>query len=145
MISRSRSAPTAEAMSIEWTRSANKTVTCLYSADRVACVSGAPHLLQKSESGGRCVPQDVHDSPVVVSPSPLGSTSIWCHRRSAVSVISHVVSDMDFFRDYLDRYEKMATDLGFGGHMRGPRRWRDSGGESGVARHSMQAVRARRC
>ncbi len=32
MISRSRSAPTAAAMSIEWTTSANNTVTCLYSA-----------------------------------------------------------------------------------------------------------------
>ena len=34
MISRSRSAPTAAAMSIECTTSANSTVTCLYSADR---------------------------------------------------------------------------------------------------------------
>ena len=33
MISRSRSAPTAAAMSIECTTSANSTVTCLYSAD----------------------------------------------------------------------------------------------------------------
>ena len=32
MISRSRSAPTAEAMSMECTTSANRTVTCLYSA-----------------------------------------------------------------------------------------------------------------
>jgi hypothetical protein len=32
MISRNRSAPTAAAISIEWTTSANKTVTCLYSA-----------------------------------------------------------------------------------------------------------------
>ena len=39
MISRSRSAPTAAAMSIECTTSANSTVTCLYSADWVACVS----------------------------------------------------------------------------------------------------------
>lgn len=80
MISRNRSGPTAFAMSIECTTSANRTVTCLYSADRVTGVTGALHLLQNSESGGRCVPQDVHDSPVVVSPSPVGSTSIWCHR-----------------------------------------------------------------
>ena len=33
MISRSRSAPTAAAMSIECTTSANRTVTCLYSAE----------------------------------------------------------------------------------------------------------------
>ena len=51
MISRSRSAPTAAAMSIECTTSANSTVTCLYSADRVACVSGAPHSLQNLEFG----------------------------------------------------------------------------------------------
>ena len=38
MISRSRSAPTAAAMSIECTTSANSTVTCLYSADWAACV-----------------------------------------------------------------------------------------------------------
>ena len=36
MISRSRSAPTAAAMSIECTTSANSTVTCLYSAGVVA-------------------------------------------------------------------------------------------------------------
>ena len=36
MISRNRSAPTAAAMSIECTTSANSTVTCLYSADWVA-------------------------------------------------------------------------------------------------------------
>ena len=80
MISRSRSAPTAFAMSIECTTSANRTVTCLYSADRVTGVTGAPHLLQNSESGGSCVPQEEHDSPVVVNPTPTGSTSIWCHR-----------------------------------------------------------------
>ena len=51
MISRSRSAPTAAAMSIECTTSANSTVTCLYSADRVACVTGAPHSLQNLEFG----------------------------------------------------------------------------------------------
>ena len=91
MISRSRSAPTAAAMSIECTTSANSTVTCLYSADRVACVSGAPHSLQNLEFGGSSVPHDPHASPVAVSPpppSPLGSTSVSCHRWSAMSVIS---------------------------------------------------------
>ena len=39
MISRNRSISTAAAMSIECTTSANSTVTCLYSADWVACVS----------------------------------------------------------------------------------------------------------
>ena len=91
MISRSRSAPTAAAMSIECTTSANSTVTCLYSADRVACVSGAPHSLQNLEFGGSSVPHDPQNSPVAVSPpppSPLGSTSVSFHRWSAMSVIS---------------------------------------------------------
>src|SRR6476659_8545498 len=91
MISRSRSAPTAAAISIEWTTSANSTVTCLYSADRVACVSGTPHSLQNLELRGSSVPHDPHGSPAAVSaprPSPLGSTSISCHRWSAMSVIS---------------------------------------------------------
>src|SRR6516162_10723771 len=92
MISRSRSAPTAEAMSMEWTTSANNTVTCLYSADRVTCVTGAPHSLQNLEFGGSSDPHDPHDSPAAVSAprlsSPLGSTSVSCHRRSTMSVIS---------------------------------------------------------
>ena len=91
MISRSRSAPTAAAMSIECTTSANSTVTCLYSADRVACVTGAPHSLQNLEFGRQFVPHDPQNSPVAVSPpppSPLGSTSVSFHRWSAMSVIS---------------------------------------------------------
>src|SRR6185295_17935568 len=90
-ISRNRSAPTAAAMSIEWTTSANSTVTCLYSADRLSCVTGAPHSLQNLELGGSSVPHDPHGSTVAVSPpppSPLGSTSVSCHRWSTVSVIS---------------------------------------------------------
>src|SRR6476646_1664583 len=91
MISRSRSAPTAAAMSIECTTSANSTVTCLYSADRLRCVTGAPHSLQNLEFGGSSVPQDPQNSPVAVSPpppSPLGSTSVSCHRCSVISVVS---------------------------------------------------------
>ena len=80
--------------------SANNTVTCLYSADRVACLSGAPHALQNLESDGSSVPHDSHDSPVVVSatrPSfPLGSTSISCHRWSGMSVISTGISETKF-------------------------------------------------
>ncbi len=78
-------------MSIECTTSANSTVTCLYSADRVACVSGAPHSLQNLEFGGSSVPHDPQNSPVAVSPpppSPLGSTSVSFHRCSVMSVIS---------------------------------------------------------
>src|SRR6202049_809366 len=91
MISRSRSAPTVAAMSIECTTSANSTVTCLYSADRPTCVTGAPHSLQNLEFGGSSVPQEPQNSPVAVSrppPSPLWSTSVSCHRWSAMSVIS---------------------------------------------------------
>ena len=91
MISRSRSAPTAAAMSIECTTSANSTVTCLYSAAVAAGLTGAPHLLQNRESGGSSVPHDPHDSPAAVTaprPSPVPSTSVSCHRWSAMSVIS---------------------------------------------------------
>jgi hypothetical protein len=42
MISRNRSAPTAVARSIDWTTSANSTVTCLYSAVFSASATGAP-------------------------------------------------------------------------------------------------------
>ena len=91
MISRSRSAPTAAAMSIECTTSANSTVTCLYSADGRPCVIGAPHSLQNFESGGSSVPHAAQINPVAVSPpppSPLGSTSVSFHRCSMMSVIS---------------------------------------------------------
>jgi hypothetical protein len=70
MISRSRSAPTAAAMSIERTTSANSAVTCLYSAGVVAVATGAPHLLQNRESGGSSVPHDPHRNPVAVMRSP---------------------------------------------------------------------------
>ena len=102
MISRSRSAPTALAMSIEWTTSANKTVTCLYSAAGVTGLTGAPHLLQNSESGGSCVPQDAHDSPTVVSRPP-GFTSIWFHRCLAVSIANVPALPAVVDRDRPDR------------------------------------------
>src|ERR1700739_4958115 len=89
MISRSRSAPTAAARSIEWTTSANSTVTCLYSADRLTYVTGAPHSLQNLEFGGSSVPHDPHRSPAAVSaPRLLSSTSVSCHCWSTMSVIS---------------------------------------------------------
>ena len=75
-------------MSIEWTTSANSTVTCLYSADRLTCVTGAPHSLQNLEFGGSSVPHDPQNSPVAVSPpppSPPGSTSV---------IVSPLVSDV---------------------------------------------------
>ena len=66
MISRSRYGPTEAAMSIEWTTSANSTVTCLYSADVAAGVIGEPHLLQNRESGGSSVPHDPHTKAAAV-------------------------------------------------------------------------------
>src|SRR5882757_2783204 len=91
MISRNRSAPTIAAMSIECTTSAKSTVTCLYSADRLTSVTGAPHSLQNLEFGGSSVPHDPHGSPAAISaplPSPLGSTSVSFHCWSTMSVIS---------------------------------------------------------
>src|ERR1700677_3364013 len=80
MISRSRSAPTAEAMSIECTTSANKTVTCLYSA-RVSCpVTGAPQPSQNRASSRGLVPHVRHAAVAVIRPSadpgPQGSLRI---------------------------------------------------------------------
>jgi hypothetical protein len=71
-------------MSIEWTTSANNTVTCLYSAGVVAVATAAPHSLQNLEFGGRSVPHDPHDSlAAVISPDPARcrSRQILCHHR----------------------------------------------------------------
>ena len=153
MISRSRSAPTAAAMSIECTTSANSTVTCLYSADRVACVSGAPHSLQNLEFGGSSVPHDPQSSPVAVSPpppSPLGSTSVSFHRWSTMSVISPCHIRHEVLRlSYVVRFETSGTaeqirSIGTTSHFRSPAdharkhhrhgRLRDSGLETSPAR-----------
>jgi hypothetical protein len=91
MISRNRSAPTAAARSIERITSANSTVTCLYSADWVACVNRAPHSPQNLAVGLDRAPQEPQKNPVAVSPpppSPLGSTSVSFHCWSTMSVIS---------------------------------------------------------
>src|ERR1700733_6158139 len=90
-ISRNRSAPTAAAMSIEWTTSANNTVTCLYSARGGRAETAAPHSLQNLAVALDCAPQEPQNRPVAVSPPPpseLGSTSISFHCCWAVSVIS---------------------------------------------------------
>src|ERR1700739_159561 len=68
MISRSRSAPNDAAISMEWTTSANKTVTCLYSAARAPWLSGLPHSLQNFAVAGNGRPHDQHDSSAVVIP-----------------------------------------------------------------------------
>ena len=64
MISRSRSAPTAAAMSIECTTSANNTVTCLYSAALAAAETAVPHSLQNFEFSGSPTPQAEQANPV---------------------------------------------------------------------------------
>ena len=79
MISRSRSAPTAAAMSIECTTSAKKTVTCLYSAGVVAVVIGAPHWLQNLAFAPSSAPHDPHAKPVAVTSSPCISPC--CHHE----------------------------------------------------------------
>jgi hypothetical protein len=66
MISRNRSAPTAAAMSIECTTSANSTVTCLYSAGVVAVATAAPHPLQNFEFGGSSIPHNPHNKAAAV-------------------------------------------------------------------------------
>src|SRR6476469_8961854 len=66
MISRSRSAPTADAMSIECTTSANSTVPCLYSAGVRAVATAAPHSLQNFELGGSSVPHAPHTTAAAV-------------------------------------------------------------------------------
>jgi hypothetical protein len=66
MISRNRSAPTAAAMSIECTTSANSTVTCLNSAWVSCAVTGAPHSLQNFEFAGSSVPHDLHTKAAAV-------------------------------------------------------------------------------
>src|SRR6185312_17251529 len=101
MISRKRSAPTVAAMSIECTTSANRTVTCLYSAAVAAGLTGAPHALQNLEFGGSSAPHDPHDSPVAVSAPRLSSTPVSCHRWSTVSVISTGISDTRLRPAYL--------------------------------------------
>ncbi len=65
MISRSRSGPTAAAMSIECTTSANSTVTCLYSADAGDAFVEEPHSSQNFASVRSCVPHVAHDIAVV--------------------------------------------------------------------------------
>ena len=66
-------------------------MTCLYSADRVAEVTGVPHSLQNLAVGLNCAPQEPQENAVAVSPplpSPLGSTSVSFHCWSAMSVVS---------------------------------------------------------
>src|SRR6185437_6321372 len=76
------------------------------------------HLLQNRESGGSSVPHDPHNSPAAVTaprPSPAPSTSVSCHRWSAVSVISpcHLrdeVSRPSYVVYFATRWAALRTD-----------------------------------
>src|SRR5271163_2913590 len=69
MISRNRSAPTTEAMSIESTTSAKRTVTCLYSAWVSASLTGEPQLWQNRAFSKASVPHVRHAAMAVTRPS----------------------------------------------------------------------------
>src|SRR5258705_8933803 len=135
MISRNRSAPTAAAMSIECTTSAKRTVTCLYSADWVACVSGVPHSPQNFAVGLDCAPQEPQNSPIAVSPpppSPLGSTSVSCHRWSTMSVISPCHLRVEVSRPHMSLSRWPSALLGPHGRS-GDRWWSTRGQPSALA------------
>ncbi len=69
MISRSRSAPTTEAMYIECTTSANSTVTCLNSAGVSCPVTGVPQPSQNRAPSRGSVPHVRHAVAAVIRPS----------------------------------------------------------------------------
>lgn len=74
MISRRRSAPSCEAISMERTTSANSTVTCLYSAG-VGSATGAPQMSQ-NRAPGRGSPPHARQASCVVIRHPRGGR--WC-------------------------------------------------------------------
>src|SRR5262249_16102986 len=113
-----RSKSSAAARSIDRTTSANSTVTCLYSADRLTCVTGAPHSLQNLECGDVSVPHDSQESAAAVSaprPSPVTSTSVWCQRRSAMSATStcHLRDEVSKLRTSPSRHRVGPGDVPF--------------------------------
>src|SRR5689334_11621559 len=71
MISRSRSAPTVAAMSIECTTSAKRTVTCLYSGWMSGLLSGEPQLWQNRAFSNGSAPHVRHAAPVVIRLPPI--------------------------------------------------------------------------
>ena len=64
------------------------TVTCLYSADRMTCVTGAPHSLQNLELGGSSVPHDPQCSP------RRGQSTATIPAGVHVSIVSPLVNDV---------------------------------------------------
>src|SRR5271163_1534229 len=71
MISRNRSAPPADAMSIEPTTSANSTVTCLYSAGVPDGVVGDPHSSQNFAVGRSSAPHLMQANAAVMPAPPI--------------------------------------------------------------------------
>src|ERR1700677_64596 len=71
MISRNRSVPTAAAMSIECTTSANSTVTCLYSAGVRDTAVGDPHSSQNFALSRNSAPHLVQANAVVMPYQPI--------------------------------------------------------------------------
>src|SRR5262249_8511151 len=147
MTSRNRSISRAAAMSIERTTSANSTVTCLYSADRLTCVTDAPHSLQNLELGESSVPHEPHDSPAAASAprpsSPMGSTSVSCHRWSTMSAILPCPSRHEVLRpSYVVLFQVLAVEVSrlslFGGFPGATRR--SPVPESAYHRHQLRAT-----
>jgi hypothetical protein len=68
MISRNRSEPTAATISVECTTSANRTVTCLYSAGVVGTDMGDPHSSQNFAVGRNSAPHLVQANAAVIGP-----------------------------------------------------------------------------
>ena len=69
-------------------------MTCLYSADRVPCVTGAPHSLQNLAVAPNWMPHDLRSSPTIVSAPRPASTPVSFHRWSDLSVISALSCDV---------------------------------------------------
>ena len=85
MISRHRSAPTAAAMSIECTTSANSTVTCLNSAWVSCAATGAPQPSQNRAPSRNSVPHVRHAIAAVIRPSAASGPQVPIHQRKALA------------------------------------------------------------
>src|ERR1700720_3602731 len=109
MISRSRSARTAAAMSIECTTPAKRTVTCLYSAWVSCSVTGAPQPSQNRAPSRGSVPHVRHAVVAVIRPSAASAPG--SHRigdwilHEALLASQSVNRDGDFRLSYLVSFE----------------------------------------
>src|SRR5512142_1606245 len=86
MISRSRSGPTAAAMSIEPTTSANSTVTCLYSA-WLSATTADPQESQNRAPSLSSAPHDPHDTATVQS----------CPTREKSGLLNASIRDLECY------------------------------------------------